>query len=539
MSTIQIRLALNLHVFGKVEAVPHSKVLIIEDNPIDREVYKRCLWPSPTSGFEFAEAGSAADGFEMATIWRPDCVLVDVNLPDKDGIEALAQFKAEMGRIPFATVVLTAYSEEAVAVRAMQAGAMDYLPKGKVSMDTLPHVVRNAIAKFRMEQRIEEQRAALEDSARRYQILLEAMPQMVWTASASAQVEYANRRWFDYTGLHSLAEVDRMGWDRLVHPDDREPTWQAWNQATASGSVFEIEHRLRRAQDGSYRWYLVRAVPMRNAVGAITNWFGTCTEIENQKQSEIAQLERQKLESLGRLAGGLAHDFNNLLVAILGGASYAMETLPPSHGVQQSLQGILQAAERAAEITRRMLAYAGKGILRVERAEVDQLVRDAITAAGVPKTIRLEFVRADRLPAVDTDPELLRQAVADLLRNAIEAINEQSTGAIVVRTAVADLGKQNSSRELPPAGLGPGKYVTVEVRDTGCGMDEETQKNIFDPFFTTKFLGRGLGLAAVQGFARSHGGGVRVHSRPGKGTRFQLWLPAAVEKSRGAVSSRS
>ncbi len=512
-----------------------SKILIIEDNAIDREVYKRCLWESTTWGFEFAEADSAIEGIEMAATWGPDCALVDVNLPDMDGIEALARLKARSGRVPFAAIVLTAYSEEAVAVRAMKAGAMDYLPKGKVSADTLPHVVRNAMERFLMQRRIEEQRSALEESGQRYQVLLEAMPQMVWSANASAQVEYSNRRWLEYTGT-SMAPGTRLEWDRLVHPEDRERTWRAWRQAAESGSVFEIEHRLRCAADGSYRWHLVRAIPVRGSTGEITNWFGTCTEVENQKQTEKARLEKQKLESLGRLAGGLAHDFNNLLVAILGGASYAMEKLPSSHPAQETLQGVVQAGERAAEITRKMLAYAGKGNVFVARAQIDQLVGDAIKCAGVPESIRLEFHGGRRLPPVEADSDLLRQAIADLLKNAIEAIGEQSSGSILVRTAMVELGKEAARRDFGPPGISPGKYVAVEVRDTGCGMDEETQKMIFDPFFTTKFLGRGLGLAAVQGFARSNGGGVQVDSSPGKGARFRLLLPAALEKSRVATS---
>lgn len=471
----------------------------------------------------------------MAAAWQPDCALVDVNLPDMDGIEALTRLKADFGRIPFAAVVLTAYSEEAVAVRAMQAGAMDYLPKGKVTADTLPHVVRNAIERFLMQQRIEEQRSALEKSGQRYQVLLEAMPQMVWTADAEGRVEYANRRWLEYTGL-GAADAARLEWDRLVHQEDRERTRIAWNQAAGSGDVFEIESRLRRAADGTHRWHLIRAIPMRGGEGETSTWFGTCTEIENQKRSGEAVLETQKMESLGRLAGGLAHDLNNHLVVILGGASYAMEKLPSSHPAVGTLQDVVEASERAADLIRKMLAYAGKGSVCVERTRIDPLVRDAIAQAGVPQSIRLEFQSGLRVPPVETDSELLRQAIADLVRNAVEAIGEQASGSISVRTAVVEVGGESGQRHASPGGIAPGAYVAVEVADTGCGMDEETQKKIFDPFFTTKFMGRGLGLAAVQGFARSSGGAVQVNSAPGKGAHFRLLLPAAQGSPRGPGS---
>ena len=502
-----------------------SKILIIEDNAIDREVYKRCLWEPPHCEFEFAEADSAAEGIEMADAWRPDCALIDVNLPDMDGIEALSRLKANAGRMPFAAVVLTAYSEEAVAVRAMKAGAMDYLAKRLVTPDTLPHIVKNAIERFVMQQQIEEQRAALENSGRRCQVLLEAIPQMVWTANAEAQVEYANSRWLEYTGL-SLPDA-KLEWDRLVDPEDSERTRTAWKQAVESGSVFEIEHRLRRAADGAYRWHLVRAVPMRGGNEDIARWFGTCTDIESHRRLSDARLEEQKLESLSRLAGGLAHDLNNLLMAIVGGASQVMERLAPADPAQDALQGVVQAGESAAELIRRMVAYVGKGNLRVAQADVHQLVREAIDRAGIPENIRLEFHSAYRLPTLETDSELLRQALVDLLRNAVEAIGEKASGSIAVRTAVVELGKSNAHSGSGPAAAGPGNYVAVDVQDTGCGMDTETQKKIFDPFFTTKFLGRGLGLAAVQGFARKSGGGVQVDSAPGKGATFRLLLPVA------------
>jgi len=197
----------------QMETTRPSKILIIEDNAIDREVYKRCFWESKW-GFEFAEADCAVAGMEMAAAWRPDCALVDVNLPDMDGIEALTRLRGNLGRIPFATVVLTAYSEESTAVRAMKAGAMDYLPKGQVNADTLPHVVKNAIERFLMQQRIEEQRSALEKGGQRYQVLLEAMPQMVWTANA------ARASWSTPTGdgLNTPASAWRMPpvWDGIA-----------------------------------------------------------------------------------------------------------------------------------------------------------------------------------------------------------------------------------------------------------------------------------------------------------------------------------
>ena len=170
------------------------------------------------------------EGIELSRSWEPDCILLDFNLPDMDGLEVLPRLRGEDGRLPCAVVMLTACGGEELAVNAMKAGAMDYLPKGQVSAEVLPHKVVNAIERFQMLQRIDEQRSALERSAQQYQTLLEAIPQMVWMANAEGRVEYANSQWFEYTGF----DPDQPGqfpWHDLLLPEDREPTASAWAEA--------------------------------------------------------------------------------------------------------------------------------------------------------------------------------------------------------------------------------------------------------------------------------------------------------------------
>jgi len=523
--------AVALHPHGMDEAKAWG-VLIIDDDRGDREIYKQYLRFSTAFQFEFTESDSAAAGIEECRRRPPDCILLDFNLPDMDGLEALTRLRGENDGVPCAVVMLTAFGCEELAVSAMKRGAMDYLPKGRVADGVLPHTVANAIERFQMMQRLDQQRSALETSTQQYRTLLEAIPQIVWTADAEGRVDYANSQWFEYTGL-GIEKAGPFGWDELLHPEDRERTWSAWERARKAGAVFEIEHRLKSGADGSHRWHLVRAVPFRGAGQKIVNWFGTCTEIENQKRAETVNLQKEKLQSIGRLAAGIAHDFNNLLVVILGGASFAMETVPPSHPAQKMLQGVVLASERAAKLTRKMLAYAGEGYLSFDPADLNELVRDACDSlrGSIPDTIRTNFQLGRDLPPVITDSQQMRQAIADLLMNAVEAIHEDA-GTITLRTELAQVS------EGCVAALAAGQYVVLEVRDTGCGMNEETQQKIFDPFFSTKFTGRGLGLAAVQGFVRSHGGGMQVDSSPGKGARFRMFLPAqpAGERVRGMAS---
>jgi PAS domain S-box-containing protein len=497
------------------------KVLIIEDDRIDREIYKRRLLGSTPFQFEFAEADSAGAGIEMANRWGPDCILLDFSLPDMDGLEALARLRGESDRLPCAVVMLTAFGGEELAVHAMKSGAMDYLPKGQLTADILPNTVVRAIERFQVRQSIGEQSSALAKNTRQSQTLLESIPHMVWMADAEGLVQYANRQWLEYTGL-SIQQAGRLGWEHLIHLEDRKRTFGAWAQARQTGSVFEIEHRLKRAADSSYRWHLVRAVPFHGGAGTAASWLGTCTEIESRKQAETLDLQREKVESIGQLAAGIAHDFNNLLVGIVGGASYVMETLPSTHPAQKILQGVVEAGERAAELTGKMLVYAGKGNLYVQPTDLNQLVRDACDSlrTSIPKSIRLHIPAGQELPPVTTDSRQMRQVIVDLVMNAVEAIREGAAGTVSVRTRTVEVRAGSTSA------VTAGRYVVLEVRDTGCGMSEETQKRIFDPFFTTKFMGRGLGLAAVHGFVRSNGGDIEVDSTPGRGACFRIFLPA-------------
>jgi PAS domain S-box-containing protein len=404
--------------------------------------------------------------------------------------------------------MLTSFGGEELAVNAMKSGAMDYLPKGRVAAESLQRTVLAAIARFQMRRRIEEQQAATERNARQWQALLEAIPQMVWMADREGNIEFANKQWSDYTGQPK--ECLATGWSSIVHPADRERTLRAWMEARRSGTIFEVEHRLKRASDGTYRWHLVRAVPFSATPGVLSNWFGCCTEIENQKRAEALNLQKEKMQSIGHLAAGVAHDFNNLLAAIVFGASYAMECLPPSHPSQQALTSVLHSGERAAEITAKMLAYAGKGMIYMEPTDLNQLVTQTCESlrSTLPKGVSIRIEPAQNLPLLVTDARQMCRVIEALVVNAAEAIGDNGPGTISVSTRNA----------------GPGS-LELEVRDTGCGMSEDTQKRIFDPFFSTKFLGRGLGLAAVQGFVQSAGGSIYVDSAPGQGSRFLVVMP--------------
>ena len=244
---------------------------------------------------------------------------------------------------------------------------------------------------------------------------------------------------------------------------------------------------------------------------------------------EVQVQQAQKLESLGVLAGGIAHDFNNLLTGILGHVSLALEQLPPATVPPRTyLEKAQRAALRGADLTKHMLAYAGQGPLRAESVELNRVVTELADLLDVSRSKKatLAYQLADDLPPIAADAAQLGQVIMNLITNASEALGERS-GAITVSTGMRECDREYLRspwlEETPPSG----RYVYLEVRDTGCGMDAATLARIFDPFFSTKFVGRGLGLAAVLGIVRRHHGAIQVHSEAGVGTTIRVLLPPA------------
>lgn len=244
----------------------------------------------------------------------------------------------------------------------------------------------------------------------------------------------------------------------------------------------------------------------------------------------------QKMESLGVLAGGVAHDFNNLLVGIMGNASLVLDMLPESSPLAPLLDDVVLASQKAAELTRQMLAYAGKGRFVSQPTDISALVRDIadLVRTSISKKIRLDLRLEPNLPMVEADPTQLQQVVMNLLINGSEAIGDRN-GTVTVITGRKDAEGLPKSAYFNVQRLEPGPYVFLSVSDDGCGMDEATKSRIFEPFFTTKFTGRGLGLAATMGIVRGHKGALRVSSETGHGSTFEILLPALTGVARQSV----
>jgi len=248
----------------------------------------------------------------------------------------------------------------------------------------------------------------------------------------------------------------------------------------------------------------------------------------NDERRRIEDRVRQldKLESLGVMAGGIAHDFNNLLMGILGNADLALRELAPVSPARDMIKDIRRSAQSAADLCKQMLAYSGKGHFVVRTVDLNELIREMmhLLASSVPQKNTISYGLGQDLPPVDVDMAQLRQVVMNLVTNAAEAL-EGASGRIILSTGTktcnSDFFLTTHLAEERPAGT----YVFLEVKDTGGGIEPRELERIFDPFYTTKFIGRGLGLPAVLGIVRGHGGAIRVDSEPDQGTTITVLLP--------------
>ena len=269
-------------------------------------------------------------------------------------------------------------------------------------------------------------------------------------------------------------------------------------------------------------------VPIRDGGGRITRIVGFSQDITQSKQAEAALRQAQKLESLGVLAGGIAHDFNNLLTAILGNLNIAQMKISPESPGLPYLENAERIVLKAAELTKQMLAYSGKGRFIVKPHDLNQVVQELthLLNVSISKKVLLQYSLAHALPAIEADAAQIQQVVMNLVTNASEAIGDRE-GVIGIHTRLQTLDEAMLETAFAGQQLKPGAYAILEITDSGSGIGPEILGRIFDPFFSTKQSGRGLGLSAMLGILRGHHAGIQIASEVGKGSTFTLFFPVA------------
>jgi two-component system cell cycle sensor histidine kinase/response regulator CckA len=295
----------------------------------------------------------------------------------------------------------------------------------------------------------------------------------------------------------------------------------------------EVEYDMRR-KDGVLFPVRLRGVAVRSENGAFVRSIAVIEDLTEQRALEQKIFAAQKLESLALMAGNIAHDFNNLLASVVGNTQLALRYAESIPSAVSSLNNVLVASARAADLCRQLLAYSGRGKFQIEVIDLDSLVAEMVEVleVNVARSAHIALQLAGAHAQVEVDATQIRQILMNLVINAGEAL-EAREGTISIKTSVHALGVHDITSTLHPDAT-PGMYVELDVADDGVGMTPDVLARIFDPFFTTKATGRGLGLAAVLGIVRGHHGTMRVDSTPGRGTRFRIYLPVVeVAAARG------
>jgi PAS domain S-box-containing protein len=361
---------------------------------------------------------------------------------------------------------------------------------------------------------------------------IETIPAMAWIVGPDGAVQFVNRRWVEYTGLSQLGKAEEVG-KIAIHPEDLDRSVRRMGTSLASGEPFEDEMRIRRT-DGEYRWFLSRAVPLRDKRGKVVKWYGAATDIQDRKRAEqererLRQLEADlahtnRVSTLGEMAASLAHEIKQPIAAAITSANSCIEWLahePPNvDRARVAAARIDKYGNRAAEIIDRIRSFYKKTPPHRESVDVDEIIGEMVLllrgeANGYAVSIRTDL--AADLPKITADRVQLQQILMNLMLNGIEAMKETG-GMLTVKT-----------------GRGEGGQVLISVSDTGVGLPAGTADEIFNAFFTTKPQGSGMGLAISRSIVESHGGRLWATSHDGRGATFHFTLPTAVVEVSAAI----
>ena len=412
----------------------------------------------------------------------------------------------------------------------------------------------------------------VERSNRRFRAAMDAVHGVLWTNSAEGRMVGEQPGWAAITG-QTFEEYQGFGWSGAVHPDDAEASVVAWNHAVATKSMFIHEHRVRR-HDGAWRTFAIRALPIIGSDGELIEWVGVHTDITDQRaaeqalrdqadvlarqvrhreraeaqlrqlnetlenrvieeigerrQAERALAQAQKMETIGKLTGGVAHDFNNLLQVVSGNLQLLGKDVAGNERAEQRVANAMAGVSRGSKLASQLLAFGRRQALEPKVVNVTRFVQgmNDMLRRAIGEGVEIETIVGGGLWNTFIDPAQIENALLNLAINARDAMNGQGKLTIELGNAHLDDDYARTHEEVAP-----GQYVMLAVSDTGCGMSAEIIEKVFEPFFSTKGEGKGsgLGLSMVYGFVKQSGGHVKIYSEVDHGTTIKLYLPRALE----------
>ncbi len=531
-------------------------VLLVEDSAAVALQIQEFLRRA-TGSFALSHAVDLRTGIRLAQENQADVILLDLGLPDSDGLDTLVQMHQYAPDVP--TIVFTGVSNEEVSLEALRLGAQDYLVKSQVNGRLISRAIRYAIERKQAEVDIRE-------SEEKHRTLLEAMPDIVYKIDAKGYFKYINSA-VETLG-YKADELLGKHFSSIVHPEDVDgitrssvlPEYIGTNTGPGDSPKMVDERRTGRRVTKDM---ILRLLPrgwregddIQLVIGSLTS-YGEITAAGHYKTSEndsalkftgtvgiikditermraedersalASQLQQsQKMEAIGRLAGGVAHDMNNVLGAILGSASVLELEVEPDDPKRADIENILVACRKGRDLTRDLLGFARKGKYVKESIFLNDVVAEvkALLTRTIAKRISVETILDDELDPVEGDRGQIHHALMNVCINAADAMEGPSRLTLSTRNVVLDdiaVGRIG--------GIFPGRYIELKIIDTGIGMDEDTLRMVFEPFFTTKPKGEGtgLGLSMVYGAIKNHGGAVSIDSEVGIGTTVSFYLPA-------------
>ena len=490
------------------------RILLLEDNDADAELVEVELRRAELD-FTARRVVTRPDFERALREFHPDIIVSDHQLPQFSGVAALELARARAPHAPF--ILLTGSLDEETAVEYMKAGAADYILKGRLTR--LGPAVRGALERERMKRQLREREEY-------FKSLIEQAMDIIAVLDADGAVRYASPSVLPLLGYGAEELVGRHIFD-LVHPDDVEPAMRVFAEGVATRQGGRLLGLQVRHKDGTYRSleaigrYLLDDPVVR---GVVIN----ARDVTERRSLERQLLQAQKMEAVGRLAGGIAHDFNNVLTAIFGYVDLLLDGLPTLSPLRPDIEEIRRAAERAAGLTRQLLAFSRKQVLQTRTLDLNELLTDIdkLLRRLLGEDIDIVTKLDPRLGAVRADWGQLEQVVVNLAVNARDAM--PGGGRLTIETRNAELDEAYTRQHVP---VRPGRYVMFALSDTGTGMSPETMAHMFEPFFTTKEAGKGtgLGLATVYGIVKQSGGYVWCYSELGHGTTFTVYLPRVDE----------
>lgn len=397
-------------------------------------------------------------------------------------------------------------------------------------------------ANERLQAEIAERQLA-EEAMRMLERAVEQSIDGIAVADLDGGMQFINEAW---ANMHGYEVFELLGYDLEIFHTPRQMTEQVQPlmETVREQGAHEAEVEHRRRGGGTFPTWQT-ATFLQDADGGPVGYVFIARDLterrkqeEERRRLETKVQQAEKLESLASLAGGIAHDYNNILTGVLGNVGLALHEVTQDTDLRQRLRQIEASAERAAELTDQLLAYSGEEQAAGRELAVNELIEARRGALqSLLGEARLELHLKRDLPPIQGDPDQIYQAITNLLANATDSLDTAESGLVMLRTSVVNAKRSTFEGAVLDADTREGRYVLVEVSDTGRGMDETTRDRMFEPFFSTKESGRGMGLAAVLGIVRAHRGAIKVFSRAGRGTTVEMLFPAIEELAPRVVDS--